>query len=129
MSDFFLVGFEVGSEALSSWVDGVWSTTPVTSCTGSRGRGGPGKVVSVTDPAGPLRVCPVFEGFPSGGSSPDGQVSGMAGGWQLRRLGKDFFWGSACHPVDLPLGYHTASRGPGGLGLWLGWHSGPLDPV
>ncbi|GAB1511876.1 hypothetical protein JCM33774_39180 [Actinophytocola sp. KF-1] len=67
--------------------------------------------------------------FPSGGSSPDGLVSGMAAGRARGWVGKDWCPGCACHPVDLPEGYHTASRGPGGLGTGLVWASGPLDPV
>jgi hypothetical protein len=40
-------------------------------------------------------------------SSPDGQVSGMAGSEQpLRMVGPPW-----CHPDDLPEGYHAASRG------------------
>jgi hypothetical protein len=36
---------------------------------------------------------------------------GSVGGW----VGRDSVGWFACHPVDLPPGYHTASRGPGPL--------------
>jgi hypothetical protein len=56
----------------------------------------------------PLRLLP--SGFPSrGGPRRTGRSPGWLTGWQTGFFGKGR---SACHPVDLPPGYHTASRGP-----------------
>jgi hypothetical protein len=67
------------------------------------------------------RGCP-RTGFASGGSSPHllclrRLLAGGAGlqdgsGLATACFGKDSVRGAACHPVDLPPGYHTASRGP-----------------
>src|SRR5262245_63627160 len=61
-------------------------------------------------------------GFASGGSSPEGQISGrqapVLGGWLVWEAGVVRF---ACHPDDLPTGYHTGSRGPPCRCSPLGW--------
>jgi hypothetical protein len=78
--------------------------------------------VALSSPDGrPRRTGVLPDGRPAGrASSPEGQVSGMAGGL---RCFLAFVCGSACHPVDLHKGYHSAAREPrlvlsAGLALW-----------
>ena len=56
-----------------------------------------------------LVVVLASPGFPSGGSSPEGQISRMA--WGFCRLSCVGF-GSACHPVDLPRAITPRQGGP-----------------